>query len=70
VLADSWRFYETQYELLRSRTVAERVVDKLELTRRSPADLTARTAWSSICAILNLESVDGPVNSPPRREAP
>jgi capsular exopolysaccharide synthesis family protein len=60
VLADSWRFYETQYELLRSRTVAERVVDKLDLTRRSPADLTARTGVVEyLRELLNLESVDG-----------
>lgn len=32
--AISWRFYETQYEMLRSRAVAERVVDKLGLIHR------------------------------------
>ncbi|NND81201.1 MAG: polysaccharide biosynthesis tyrosine autokinase [Gammaproteobacteria bacterium] len=30
----AFRFYETQYELLRSRSVAERVVDRLNLTER------------------------------------
>lgn len=30
----AYRFYETQYELLKSRSVAERVVEKLDLTRR------------------------------------
>ncbi|HSH41806.1 MAG TPA: polysaccharide biosynthesis tyrosine autokinase [Arenicellales bacterium] len=32
--AVSWRFYETQYEMIRSRAVAERVVDKLGLAHR------------------------------------
>lgn len=30
----SFRFYETQYELLKSRSVAERVVDELDLVQR------------------------------------
>ncbi len=30
----AYRFYETQYELLKSRSVAERVVDKLKLVER------------------------------------
>lgn len=30
----SYRFYETQYELLKSRSVAERVVDELDLVER------------------------------------
>lgn len=30
----AFRFYETQYELLKSRSVAERVVDRLDLARR------------------------------------
>ena len=30
----AYRFYETQYELLKSRSVAERVVDKLDLANR------------------------------------
>jgi len=32
--AVSWRFYETQYEMIRSHAVAERVVDKLGLIHR------------------------------------
>lgn len=32
--AVSWRFYETQYEMIQSRAVAERVVDKLGLVNR------------------------------------
>lgn len=32
--AASWRFYETQYEMIQSRAVAERVVDKLGLVNR------------------------------------
>ncbi len=31
----AYRFYETQYELLKSRSVAERVVDKLNLAERA-----------------------------------
>ncbi len=31
VYATAWRFYETQYDLLRSRAVAERVVKKMDL---------------------------------------
>ncbi len=31
VYATAWRFYETQYDLLRSRAVAERVVQKMDL---------------------------------------
>ena len=30
----AFRFYETQYELLKSRSVAERVVDRLQLVER------------------------------------
>lgn len=32
--AVSWRFYETQYEMIQSRAVAERVVEKLGLVHR------------------------------------
>lgn len=32
--AVSWRFYETQYEMIKSRAVAERVVEKLGLVHR------------------------------------
>lgn len=32
--AVSWRFYETQYEMIRSRAVAQRVVEKLGLVHR------------------------------------
>ncbi|MGA8260662.1 MAG: polysaccharide biosynthesis tyrosine autokinase [Arenicellales bacterium] len=32
--AESWRYYQTQYELIHSRAVAERVVDKLGLVTR------------------------------------
>jgi capsular exopolysaccharide synthesis family protein len=34
VYATAWRFYETQYDLLRSRAVAERVVEKMDLVNR------------------------------------
>jgi len=33
--AVSWRFYETQYEMIQSRAVAERVVEKLGLVHRT-----------------------------------
>jgi len=34
----AYRFYETQYELLKSRSVASRVVDELELVERESVD--------------------------------
>jgi capsular exopolysaccharide synthesis family protein len=34
----AYRFYETQYELLKSRSVAERVVDELDLVQRDAVD--------------------------------
>lgn len=34
VYATAWRFYETQYDLLRSRAVAGRVVEKMDLVTR------------------------------------
>lgn len=36
VLPFTYRFYETQYQILQSRTVAERVVDRLRLVDREP----------------------------------
>lgn len=33
--AASWRFYQTQYEMIKSRALAERVVEKLGLTHRT-----------------------------------
>jgi capsular exopolysaccharide synthesis family protein len=44
--AGAWRFYETQYELLRSRALAERVVDKLGLIHRRE-QLEAILNWTS-----------------------
>ncbi len=35
IYSGAWRFYETQYELLRSRALAERVVDKLGMVYRN-----------------------------------
>ena len=46
----SYRFYETQYELLKSRSVAERVVDELDLVQRNSVDklLVAPSAMRSL----------------------
>lgn len=40
--AVSWRFYETQYEMIRSRAVAERVVEKLGLVHRKDVNKPAQ----------------------------
>lgn len=39
--AASWRFYETQFEMIRSRAVAERVVEKLGLIHRKEVNQPA-----------------------------
>ncbi len=58
IYATAWRFYETQYDLLRSRAVAERVVKKMDLVdRRGPRP---RAAFSIIDEMKKLivSSVD------------
>ncbi len=40
-------FYRTQYELLKSRSLAERVVAQLNLRQRSPANEEPRKSWWS-----------------------
>ncbi|MFT4634928.1 MAG: succinoglycan biosynthesis transport protein ExoP [Chitinophagales bacterium] len=46
----AYRFYETQYELLKSRSVAERVVEELDLVQRDAVDklLVAPSAMRSL----------------------
>jgi polysaccharide biosynthesis transport protein len=41
----NWEYYATQHELLRSRPIAERVVEKLELGKRIPVTQTQLTWW-------------------------
>ena len=48
----AYRFYETQYELLKSRSVAERVVDRLALVDR-PSSKTLLTRPSVFRSLLN-----------------
>jgi capsular exopolysaccharide synthesis family protein len=40
-------FYETQYEIIRSRTVAEKVVEKLELVKKSKQEQENKAAMNS-----------------------
>lgn len=48
----AYRFYETQYELIKSRSVAERVVDRLELVERKSVDqLLVRPSFARSLAI-------------------
>ena len=48
----AFRFYETQYELLKSRSVAEKVVERLKLTERSSIQqlLVAPSMFRSLAA--------------------
>lgn len=55
----AFRFYETQYELLKSRSVAERVVDKLNLVERESLD-SLLVAPSLIASLFNeVERITG-----------
>jgi capsular exopolysaccharide synthesis family protein len=57
--AVSWRFYETQYEMIRSRVVAERVVDKLGLVHRKDVNKPAEekpTLVEVVKSTLGLET--------------
>lgn len=58
--AVSWRFYETQYEMIRSRAVAERVVEKLGLVHRRDVNKPARRQaglLDSVKGVLELEKL-------------
>lgn len=61
--AVSWRFYETQYEMIKSRAVAERVVEKLGLVHRQnvnkPAEETP-TLVGLVKESLGLGDLDIP----------
>jgi capsular exopolysaccharide synthesis family protein len=68
----AYRFYETQYELLKSRSVAERVVDELNLVQRDAVDklLVPPSALTSLAKeIRKITGVslisDAPKNSKP-----
>ncbi len=52
VYATAWRFYETQYDLLRSRAVAERVANKMDLINRGAPK--SRVTFSIIDEIKKL----------------
>ncbi len=57
VYATAWRFYETQYDLLRSRAVAARVVDKLGLVERgTPKPRPAISFVSELKKMFGMES--------------
>jgi polysaccharide biosynthesis transport protein len=46
-------FYQTQYELLKSRTLADRVVQKMDLARSGELQRMApRSAWTRVAAIV------------------
>jgi capsular exopolysaccharide synthesis family protein len=55
----AFRFYETQYELLKSRSVAERVVDELKLVERADVQalLIPPTALRSLA--IEFEAITG-----------
>lgn len=40
-----WMFYETQYDIIRSRAIAENVVDRLNLVERYRASRPAEPSW-------------------------
>lgn len=66
--AVSWRFYETQYEMIQSRAVAERVVDKLGLVHRKNVNKSERQnsgLVETVKTALGLEgsSADGESNT-------
>ncbi len=55
----AYRFYETQYELLKSRSVAERVVDTLKLTERNSVTKLLIPPTLSSTLLLEFESLTG-----------
>lgn len=57
--AVSWRFYETQYEMIRSRAVAERVVDKLGLAHRRDVNKPAGSNQGAIELLKSAIGLDG-----------
>ncbi len=57
-------FYQTQYELLKSRTLAERVVAKLDLVASGELQrIRPRTLWSRITGLFTGSSRTAPVAS-------
>lgn len=69
----SFRFYETQYELIKSRSVAERVVDELELVERNSVQSllvppsTIRSLASEFKRISGIELISEPPISPNKK---
>jgi len=60
--AVSWRFYETQYEMIQSRAVAERVVEKLGLVHRRDVNKPATEPPDLLGTVRNalgLETAGG-----------
>jgi len=66
----AYRFYETQYELLKSRSVAERVVDKMGLVERSDVHKllippsTLRSLAAEITRITGVSLISDPQPTP------
>lgn len=58
--AVSWRFYETQYEMIKSRAVAERIVDKLGLVHRKNVNKPEREAPGLIAMARELVGLEVP----------
>lgn len=61
--AASWRFYETQFEMIRSRAVAERVVEKLGLVHRKSVNQPAETTPGLIELITTTLGLDTIANA-------
>lgn len=55
----AYRFYETQYELLKSRSVAERVVDELDLVDRDAVQDLLRPPSAVRSLVSEFEKVTG-----------
>jgi len=55
----AFRFYETQYELLKSRSVAERVVDKLKLVERESLDSLLLAPSFATTLFAEVERITG-----------
>lgn len=59
--AVSWRFYETQYEMIQSRAVAERVVEKLGLVHRKDVNRPRAKSPDLLAAVRNALGLEGMV---------
>lgn len=57
--AVSWRFYETQYEMIQSRAVAERVVEKLGLAHRKDVNKPDRNRPNLVDTVKTALGLEG-----------